>query len=305
MTSSTTIRRTAPAAVAALLSLGLLAGCGSNEKEATDPSTTGTPTSASTTTQTSSAAATESSTAAGSTDVTLYWGVDTPMNLRLAGESTAVSGEPVQGALQALLAGDPTDPDYAALVPKDSLTSASVVPGKEITLEVANPAYADASEDTAPGGNKLAIQQLIYSLNSANGTADKPLPVHFTLGGQDSTYLGQPTRAKAAPQLRVLSMMSVLSPADGSTLSGRTVFSGVGSSFEGTVAWEVRDSSDKVVLRGSSQSDGWMDKLYPWKATLDLSKLAPGSYTFVAMTDDPSGGEGGGPFKDDKTFTIS
>ena len=35
-----------------------------------------------------------------------------------------------------------------------------------------------------------------------------------------------------------------------------------------------------------------MDKLYPWQTSVDVSGLAPGDYTFVAMTDDPSGGEG-------------
>jgi hypothetical protein len=35
-----------------------------------------------------------------------------------------------------------------------------------------------------------------------------------------------------------------------------------------------------------------------------VSGLAPGTYSFVAMTDDPSGGEGGGPTEDSKTFTV-
>ncbi len=35
-----------------------------------------------------------------------------------------------------------------------------------------------------------------------------------------------------------------------------------------------------------------MDKLYPWETEIDVSDLAPGDYTFAAMTDDPSGGEG-------------
>ena len=35
-----------------------------------------------------------------------------------------------------------------------------------------------------------------------------------------------------------------------------------------------------------------------------MSSLAPGTYTFVAMTDDPSGGEGGGPTEDTKTIIV-
>jgi hypothetical protein len=48
-----------------------------------------------------------------------------------------------------------------------------------------------------------------------------------------------------------------------------------------------------------------MDKLYPWETEIDLSGLEPGDYTFVAMTDDPSNGEGSGPTEDSKTITVS
>jgi hypothetical protein len=47
-----------------------------------------------------------------------------------------------------------------------------------------------------------------------------------------------------------------------------------------------------------------MDKLYPWQATVDVSSLSPGTYTFVASTDDPSDGEGSGPTRDTKTITV-
>ena len=51
-------------------------------------------------------------------------------------------------------------------------------------------------------------------------------------------------------------------------------------------------------------AEGWMDKLYPWKADIDVSRLPAGDYTFVAMTDDPSGGEGLGPFTDTRTIIV-
>ena len=44
-----------------------------------------------------------------------------------------------------------------------------------------------------------------------------------------------------------------------------------------------------------------MDRLYAWETTVDVSDLAPGHYTFEAMTSDPSGGEGPGPFTDTRT----
>jgi hypothetical protein len=48
-----------------------------------------------------------------------------------------------------------------------------------------------------------------------------------------------------------------------------------------------------------------MDRLYPWETRIDVSDLAPGEYTFAAMTDDPSGGaEGAEPFVDTRTITV-
>ena len=77
------------------------------------------------------------------------------------------------------------------------------------------------------------------------------------------------------------------------------------SSFEATVPWEIRQG-DQVVLDGFATAEGWMDKLYPW-ADVDrrLRPSSPGDYTFVARTDDPSGGaEGAGPHEDTKDFTL-
>ncbi len=60
-----------------------------------------------------------------------------------------------------------------------------------------------------------------------------------------------------------------------------------------------------MVKKGYATAEGWMDKLYPFETEVDISGLAPGTYTFVALTDDESGGEGGGPTQDSKTITVS
>ncbi len=59
-----------------------------------------------------------------------------------------------------------------------------------------------------------------------------------------------------------------------------------------------------MVKEGFSTAVGWVDKLYPWQTEVDVTGLTPGEYTFVAMTDDPSGGEGGGPTEDTKTIIV-
>ena len=102
--------------------------------------------------------------------------------------------------------------------------------------------------------------------------------------------------------------MSISSPDEGAVVSGTFTASGVGSSFEANVPWEIR-RGEEPVQRGSTTADGWMDRLYPWRTRpIDVSHLAPGTYTFVAMTDDPSAGEAGaegaGPDIDTRTIVV-
>ncbi len=52
-------------------------------------------------------------------------------------------------------------------------------------------------------------------------------------------------------------------------------------------------------------AEGAYDRLYPWQAAIDVSKLAPGTYVFKASTDDPTGGaEGSGPSVDTRTIVV-
>ncbi|GAB3860465.1 hypothetical protein GCM10028801_23340 [Nocardioides maradonensis] len=298
------LRRTVPAA-AALVGLALVAGCGSNDTTAGDggttPATTATtPTTPVAASSTTSSAATATSDPAAATPTLLYFAVKTPLGERITAEQhTGVS------SLVDIQRAAPVDPDYRNLVPADSLLSGKASP-TQITIEVHGSAFAGPLNAVPAAEAKQAVQQIVYSANAINGTAAKPLPVRFTLHGKPSTYLGQPSLAKPGPQLRTLALMSVLSPADGTTLSATTTtFTGVGSSFEATVAWKITDSSGKTLMTNSTMTKGWMNHLWPWKVTVDLSKLSPGTYTFTASTDDPSGGEGGGAVTDTKTFSIS
>ncbi len=102
----------------------------------------------------------------------------------------------------------------------------------------------------------------------------------------------------------MLNLVSVTTPEEGATVSGTFTATGVASSFEATVPWEIRQG-DEVVKTGFSTAEGWMEKLYPWTTEVDVSDLPPGDYTFVALTDDPSGGaEGHGPSEDTKSITV-
>jgi hypothetical protein len=111
---------------------------------------------------------------------------------------------------------------------------------------------------------------------------------------------------KAGKPLETLALVNLDLPEEGTVVDDGTLeIQGVASSFEATVPFFVTDVDGKEVLRDFSTADGWVDKLYPWQAELDVSSLPPGDYVLHAQTDDPSGGaEGPGPYEDTRTFTV-
>jgi hypothetical protein len=151
---------------------------------------------------------------------------------------------------------------------------------------------------------ELAIQQVIYTIQAQ---AQRPVAVQFKLNGNPiDQVFGVPTSEPlaAAPQLDVLALVSISNPSEGEDVTGSFVADGRASSFEGTVPWELRDGAGAVVKQGFAQA-GMDDHLIPWKTEpIDVSDLSPGEYTFVAMTDDASGGEGPGPFTDTRTVVV-
>ena len=91
---------------------------------------------------------------------------------------------------------------------------------------------------------------------------------------------------------RTSALITLAAPAEDATVSGSFEASGEANSPEANVPWEVRDTSGEAVLEGHATAEGWMDKLYPWTTTVDVSELEPGTYLFIARTDDTSDGEG-------------
>ena len=100
----------------------------------------------------------------------------------------------------------------------------------------------------------------------------------------------QSTQASVPP--RTGKLITLATPAEGAKVSGTFEASGKANSPEANVPWEIRDASGKKVLDGAATAEGWMDKLYPWTTKVDVSELEPGTYVFVARTDDTSDGEG-------------
>lgn len=312
---STPLRRTVTAVAAATLSLGLLAACGDD-----DPTPADDPTSASDGSDPSgSAGATDGTNGTDGTDspsgsatatdapapraIPVYYVGDTPQGDRLFREFTQSSGvDPLVAGAAAVTAGDPVDPDYRTSWPSGRFASVEQT-ADAIVVEVEDEAWLSPGDlDRAEA--RLAVQQLVLTLQGAIG---KRLPVRVEYDGAPAdTLLGVTVGAglKAAPQLEVLALVNVTEPAEGTAVSGTITATGRASSFEATVPWTIEDSTGKVVLEGFATADGWLDKLHPWETEIDVSGLAPGRYTFIARTDDPSNGEGGGPTEDTKRITV-
>lgn len=306
---STPLRRTAVALAGTTLSLGLLAACGDD-----DPApSAGDPTSASSDATDPTDAATDgtdgtdgSATDAPAPDpraIPVYYVGDTPQGDRLFREFTQSSGvDPLVAAAAAVTAGDPVDPDYRTSWPSGRFASVEQT-ADAIVVDVADEAWLGRGDlDRAQA--RLAVQQLVYTLQGAIGDR---LPVKVEHDGEPAaTLLGVTVGAglKAAPELDVLALVNITEPAEGTVVTGTITATGRASSFEATVPWTIENRSGKVVLKGFATADGWVDKLHPWETEIDVSGLAPGRYTFIARTDDPSDGEGGGPTEDTKRITI-
>ena len=235
--------------------------------------------------------------------VPVYYAGDTGSGTRLFREFRRVSGEPALGAAEMAAAGDPADPDYRSAFPDGGGFSSVSQDGGTIAVELSDESWVERPSGMSAGEADLAVQSLVYSVQGALQSRD---PVVVTSPSGATTLLGVETAdgVANADQLEVLALVNVTSPEEGAEVSGTFTASGVASSFEATVPWEVRDSSDAVVVRGFATAEGWMDALYPWESEVDVSDLAPGTYTFIAMTDDPSGGEGNPPMFDSKEITV-
>lgn len=294
--------------VAMLVATPALAACTNDGQSATDPASTS---SAAPNPASTSAAASQTPTdtspspsSDGATTVAapVYFVGDTPQGPRLFREFQQVGADDqVNEALARSAAGEATDPDYRSLLPAGAPTVTSVDDTIEIALPNASWATRPASMSARQA--KLAVQQLVYT---AQGVLQRRSTVGFTVDGAGSSILGLDAEGgfKAAKDLNVLGLVNLTNPQQGAAVSGTFTADGVASSFEATVPWELRSADGTVVKKGFATAEGWMDKLYPFSTEVDVSDVPPGDYTFVAMTDDPSDGEGTGPTEDTKAITV-
>ncbi len=293
--------RTRLAALLSVAALGLVAvaGCGSdtNAEDPTPASGSTKPAADSPTPEPSESSAPAAETVA----VPVYFVGDTPDGPRLYREFRQVpAADPAAEALALMTSGDALDPDYRTLFPGGSFADVQA-DADPIVVSVPDESWTTMPDEMSEDDARLAAQQLVYTLQ---GVAQSRTSVQVQLDGAPTDLFGLGGELTNEPETDVRALVNVTTPEEGGVVSGTFTASGVSSSFEATTPWEIRASDGKVVAKGFATAEGWMDKLYPWETEVDVSGLAPGDYTFVAMTDDPSGGEGSGPTEDSKTITV-
>jgi hypothetical protein len=234
----------------------------------------------------------------------LYFVGETPAGPRLYREFQELSGDPL-AALQAITtAGGADDPDYDVLWPDGWFESVDVT-SDAIVVELGpwnGPTY-----EIAPAVVRLYVQQVVYTAQAATGAQ---LPVLFEQDGEPVDDLigvlplGGPV--DRAPQNDVLNPMSISDPVEGLRVTDSLIARGRANSHEANVLWEIRAADGTSVMEGFTTAEGTFDHLYPWETEpIDVSDLEPGRYEFVAMTEDPSGGEEGfGSFTDTRTIIV-
>jgi len=209
------------------------------------------------------------------------------------------------GALAALraitMARGPADPDYRTIWPPGIFESVTVA---EDAIEIELGEWNGPRIGYSGKVLRIAVQQVVHTAQAATG---EELPVRFIAAPMQGTRIAPHIDGlvERLSQNDVLALVSISDPSEGLHVNDSFIARGRANSFEGTVPWEIRAADGTVVENGFATAEGSVDRLYKWETDrITVSDLTPGTYEFVAMTDDPSGGEGRGPFTDTRTIIV-
>ncbi len=221
--------------------------------------------------------------------VPAYFVGETPRGERLYREFQPVADAVTGLAGLGVLESGPADPDYSSLWPDGSFEDRISDPEAGVVhVYLTDAAPADPSD--------LALQQVVYTVSAG---FQEPLEVTFHRG---ESIVGTTGRA---PQLETLSLVNLSDPSEGQQVSDSLTVTGVANSHEATVPWRLLQGTSELD-GGFFTAEGWMgERLFPFAGVIDVSSLAPGTYTLIVETSDPSGGsEGFGPSSDSRSFVI-
>lgn len=276
-------------AMAATVTAIAVLGGGSPER-ALDPAASPTPTPS----RTQEPSSDESTSSQPALPATLFWVGDGGLLYTEVSRVDVAYGESLlSAAIRTVIQGAPDDPDYRSAWPR-----AEVIAVEDLGSSVQVTTTLDGHAVSF-----LSFPAALQVANTAWAVKGERVEIQFVSNDPSftSVYRFGPLESE---DLAVQSPIQLHTPAEGQQVSGSFTASGMASSYEATIPWRVEDARGRVVLEGFATAEGWMDRLYPWETEVDVSGLAPGTYTFVASTADPSGGEGPGPTLDTRTVHV-
>jgi hypothetical protein len=212
--------------------------------------------------------------------------------------SSGTAANRAESALAEMLSGPPADPDYTT--PWLSSPASVDIGDHEITVNLTAAAFANPDVDAERA--RLAVQQLVYTVTAATQMS---VPVRILVDGRSGYEAWGLLRLgdRVSRDSTVVAPIWVTDPQQGQRVGSPVTVDGVGSAFEGTLAWEVTSAGGQVVDSGNTQ--GGSTGPAPFRFTL---KLPPGTYTVTVWSPDESNGESPeGPrmYPDSKTFTVN
>ncbi|HEU4540102.1 MAG TPA: Gmad2 immunoglobulin-like domain-containing protein [Jiangellaceae bacterium] len=233
--------------------------------------------------------------------VPVYFVNDTRAGFRLAREWIPVESQrnAIEEAVSRMIAKPPV-PDYDTLW--DPATEVRSVEVRDGAIEV------DLALPGAPivhGDADLAIQQLVYTATAAASLVDSDygsLPVRILVEGEqvdelDGVDVSDVLRRHAPLDVRQLVQLN--EPSQNATVRSPVRVSGDAAVFEATIVWELRQDGSVVDSGFENTQEGQRFSEFSFELELE-----PGEYTIVITEDDVSGGEGGEPMSDERTFTV-
>ncbi|MFT4263795.1 MAG: Gmad2 immunoglobulin-like domain-containing protein [Nocardioides sp.] len=138
----------------------------------------------------------------------------------------------------------------------------------------------------------LSLLGLLTACGSDDSAASDP----ETTAATSATPTPTPTPTDAATATSSSpaaddALITLDTPTAGAIVSGSFDVSGTANSPEANVPWKLADATGATVKEGYFTAEGWMDKLYPYAGTVDVSDVTPGEYTFQVRVDDEADGD--------------
>ncbi|MEZ0492118.1 Gmad2 immunoglobulin-like domain-containing protein [Kineococcus sp. TBRC 1896] len=229
----------------------------------------------------------------GAATVPVYWVGGQPARLFREYVEAGTGGNDPTNALRAMLAGEPSDPDYSS--PWSADPDATVTSGDgRLVVDLSAAAVGGGA---GPGGGELAVQQLVYTVTAAAGAND---PVEVRVDGRVRPDLFGTSVAETvsrAPQADVQApaWITSVTPARGSV-----TVEGVGTAFEGTLLYTLTNTAGTEVARDAVQA-GANGTFGEFSFT---AQVPAGTYVVAVYAPDESGGEAGPVTGDTKTVTV-